>query len=748
MADDQIDLLLLQERCRKDPISYRDEYTWQQRHFAALLASARLQPSEPSRRLAEVSSFMGAVAHCYGNDMEGLVPQIANFLSENVLIMHVDLRRSLVRLLGLLRARNAADATIVIPLFFRLLECNDKALRRMLHGHIVSDIKKMNTSGHCSRRVLQTFLFAMMEDPSPVLVKRSLHVLVDLFRKRIWNDAKCANMIANACFHPTTAVAIIATKFVLDSESKEGDVESDDEDEGRDAQGHPTNPSPKVKDSRRAADMWKAYNMTAKKSSKKRKRMERVINRVTRIKKSSSATNEQNARHPALEAMMLLHDPQTFTERLFTDLQSRRKKERYETRLIFINLISRLIGTHKLILFTFYPFLQRYLQPSQPEVTRVLAYLTQACHDMLPPDVLHPILKGLADTFVSERSSPIAMAAGINSIRAICARVPLAILDQPDADEEMLAEEESALLLDLVQYKAHKDKGVSMAGRSLLGLYREVCPALLAKKDRGKAGAEAVQRGAPAKVRAYGEHIYATGVEGAELLNLPSDPEESGNDAGESDDEPNSPPDGVPVQTEEPSGDGDISAVDGKDSDADGEDDDSSASNSDEEVVEEEGDVEEGEEGEEGGKNRPISEIVEEGVREVDPSNTMNGRKDESEILSNADYARIRARQAARAVSESVLTRNTGDAVDPDDIQGPVKRARRTLSERLESVIEGREGREFGSRKGKDKGGGSTNKKKLKTKSNSMVIHKRRTRAKKTGRREKQLARRRKRDYK
>lgn len=137
----------------------------------------------------------------------------------------------------------------------------------------------------------------------------------------------------------------------------------------------------------------------------------------------------------------------------------------------------------------------------------MLAYLTQACHDMLPPDVLHPILKGLADTFVFELRSSVAMAAGINSIRAICARVPLAILDQPDADAEMVAEEESALLLDLVQYKAHKDKGVCMAGRSLLGLYLEVCPALLAKKDRGKGGAEAVLRGAPAKVRVYGEHI-------------------------------------------------------------------------------------------------------------------------------------------------------------------------------------------------------------------------------------------------
>lgn len=751
MDQENGELLLLQERCRKDPSSYYDEFISQRRHFDALLSAACLSPSDASPRLAAVASFMGAVAHCYGKEGESVGPAIATFLSESGPAMHPDLRRSLVRLLGLLRARKAADANVIIPLFFRLLACNDKNLRRMLHGHIVSDIKKIQASGHSSRRSLQTFLFGMMEDPSEVLVKRSLHVLVDLFRKKIWNDAKCANMIANACFHPSTPVAIIATRFILDSESKDEGGDSDEDD------GDMPNSVRKSHDGQRAAEMWKVFNMTGKKTSKKRKRMEKTIGRLTRTKTSTStsAISESNASHPAFEAMMLLNDPQEFSERLFKDLQTKRRKESYENRLIFINLISRLVGTHQLILFNFYPFLQRYLQPSQPEVTRVLAYLTQACHDLVPSDVLHPILRGLADTFVSERSSPPAMAAGINSIRAICARVPLAILDEENEDLPK-EEQESPLLEDLVQYKTSKDKGVMMAARSLISLYREVHPGLLHKRDRGRAGTEAVQKGQAVIVKSYGEQRYATGVDGVELLAKDSDCESD--DEVEDDDLEVNKKRSQHVDEDE-AGDQE-NGNNGEELNSDEEEEEVAKCEGEDEGKdsEVEGAVEESDDGEDDSGDE-ISNAGVDGFKSVGAEDDIkastevddgskNKRVDEIEILTNEDFAKIRARKAAQDLGLSSLTRDTGDAVDPDELQGPIKRERRNLQERMASVLEGREGREkFGSQRGKNKGGGSTNKKKLKTKSNSMVIHKRRKKSK-ISRRDKQISKRAKRDYK
>lgn len=793
--------MVLQQRCRRDPLSYRDDFLTQRRHFDALLAAAAERPSDPCPRLPDVASFLGAVAHRF--DAPPLAPPVARLLDHAAPTMHPDSRRALVKLLALLRARAAADPAVVIPLFFRLLACNDKTLRRMLHGHIVSDVKKLHASGHPCRRQLQTFLFAMVDDRSEVLVKRCLHVLVDLFRKNIWHDPKCVNMIAKACFHPAMPVALIACKFMLDSESKDEDPDSDDDDDD-DGDDDVPESAKRARDGQKAADMWKAFNMTGKKSSKKRKHMARIINRVTRRKSSvtEGPVSERKPGHPSLQAMMLLNDPQDFAERLFTDLQTRRRKESFENRLVLINLISRLVGTHELILFNFYPFLQRYLQPAQQDVTRILAYLTQACHEKVPSDVLHPILRGLADKFVSERSSPPSVAAGINTIRAICARVPLAILDEEN-EYKPESKQEAPLLEDLVQYKTSKDKGVVMAARSLIALYREVQPGLLHKKDRGRQGAEAVQKGQYGTAKAYGELQYATGVDGVELLakgdsdddsQFSDDDEEAdegGSEAAEADQEPTGGLEGGGSDTPalpprkrkrredaaDRRGSGEnknintCSGVAGgkpdkpEDGDAQEEGDEERESDEEQEGVEDlegDGDQEGDEERREENSDQDIDAEEKgqgnDGKRETEgvlPSGVEGAegeskpRIDELEILSNQDFAKIRARKAAEAIGVSVRTKNTGKAVDPNELQGPVKRERQTLAERMESVLQGREGREkFGSRKGLKKGGGSTNKKKLKTKSNSMVIHKRRSRSKKLSRREKQLAGRKRKDYK
>ena len=55
------------------------------------------------------------------------------------------------------------------------------------------------------------------------------------------------------------------------------------------------------------------------------------------------------------------------------------------------------------------------------------------------------VIKTIANNFISDRNSGEVMAVGLNSVREICARCPLAM--------------EEDLLQDLAQYKTHKDKG-------------------------------------------------------------------------------------------------------------------------------------------------------------------------------------------------------------------------------------------------------------------------------------------------
>ena len=69
---------------------------------------------------------------------------------------------------------------------------------------------------------------------------------------------------------------------------------------------------------------------------------------------------------------------QSFAERLFSRLQRSGGGEKFEARLAVMGLLSRVIGVHRLLLLNFYPFLQKYLQPHQRDVTQLLAALVQA----------------------------------------------------------------------------------------------------------------------------------------------------------------------------------------------------------------------------------------------------------------------------------------------------------------------------------------------------------------------------------
>ncbi|KAK1861709.1 hypothetical protein I4F81_004290 [Pyropia yezoensis] len=448
----QEDLQLLQRRCRTDPASYAAEYETALRHYEALLASVTLSPSAPAERLEELLSFMAAVCPGYPASVPRVVPPLLALLSDAGPVLSAPLRRAAVRSLALLRAKGVADGGAILPLFFRLLACADKPLRAALHGHIVADIKR-SARGGVPARASQAFLFGMLTDPSEVLVKRSLHVLCDLYSRGVWADARTANVVAGALFHPSPTPAVVAARFLLGTWRRvvpgaDGGTGGLDEEEAEAA----------------AAAV------------------------------GADGSGFGGDAEPPLAA---LYDPQEVAERLFADIRGRRKRESFDTRLLLLNLLTRLVGFHRLLLLGVYPYLQRYLQPHQESVPAVLACLVQGVHERVPPEELHPLIRALADNFVCDRSSVEAIATGLNAIRATPSD------DDDDAASVATAttagagaEATSALLADLIEYRHHRDKGVTAAARGLVVLYRRVHPGLLDRRVRGKEVASALAAGA------------------------------------------------------------------------------------------------------------------------------------------------------------------------------------------------------------------------------------------------------------
>merc|ERR1712000_94021 len=123
--------------------------------------------------------------------------------------------------------------------------------------------------------------------------------------------------------------------------------------------------------------------------------------------------------------MEILRDPQDFCEKLFSRL--RRTNERFEVRILMMALISRLIASHSLLLPSFYPFLQKYMQPHQKYCTQILALGAQASHNLVDPDVLSPLVRSIANHFISDRCSNEEMTVGLNTVREIFMRAPLCL---------------------------------------------------------------------------------------------------------------------------------------------------------------------------------------------------------------------------------------------------------------------------------------------------------------------------------
>jgi protein SDA1 len=99
----------------------------------------------------------------------------------------------------------------------------------------------------------------------------------------------------------------------------------------------------------------------ASSKKKKQKTLKRTIKTMQRKER-----NADKAIDSRFAAMQLINDPQAFAELLFGKLQVGHMS--YDTKMLCILMMCRIIGMHQLIMLNVYPFLQRYIQPSQLEV--------------------------------------------------------------------------------------------------------------------------------------------------------------------------------------------------------------------------------------------------------------------------------------------------------------------------------------------------------------------------------------------
>ncbi|XP_063878037.1 protein SDA1 homolog [Scylla paramamosain] len=679
----------LQNLIKRDPASYREEFERQHSVYQALCVIFEQNPTVYNNDLHQVVTFLSQVAQCYQDKLSGFPQELSVLLKRHSTVLHPEMRMSFVKALMLLRNKNLLSPTDLHILFFQLLQCQDKNLRKFLKQHIVTDIKNINARSKNAKlnKELQNFMHEMLSSRHAVAAKTSLDVMIELYHKKVWNDAKTVNTIVTACFSKVTKIMVTTLKFFIGRDEEEGGEESDSNSDSDDEE---------EKKSVKATMMAMRVNKKTKKKQKKIDKAKAAVKKSQKDKKTKENFD--------FSALHLIHDPQSLAERLYRRLE--KMNERFEVKLMTMNFISRLIGIHQLYLPNFYPLVNRFLFPHQREVTKVMVFAAQAAHPLVPPDDLSPVLRTLADNFVTERYSSEVMAMGLNAIRELCARNPYCMSGD--------------LLQDLTQYKTHKDKGVMMAARSLIALFRDKNPELLFKKDRGAP----TELGVEKRQENFGENRAIDYIPGAEILAFKTDGDEG---LGTSDDE------------------SDDNWVDMDDDDSD--DDDESKPDAKKEKQDKDEDGEDDNKGDEEEKEKVFS--AKEALKEVMKLTAEERAQKAADIacsrfLTDEDFARIAATQAAKRVEKftksSKKKKRGRKRKAPDDAEGSgsgelvslkniemiYKKRKHDKDARMESVAMGREGREkYGMKKGRmNPNASTTNREKIKGKSFMMLKHK------------------------
>lgn len=368
-------------------------------------------------------------------------------------------------------------------LFPLLISTHSKSLRTLLYQKCLSDIRTSNskTTNHRLNRTFQTVLYNLLtSDRTSSKGLWVVKITRELWKRQIWTDSKAVEIMKEASLADNEKVIIGGVRFFLGGDKEREDLEDESSDD--------------------AVDMGKLKHQAGinKKTKKKARQMDNAVAMVKRKERKKKQPHPLN-----FSAFHLLHDPQGFAEALFSKhLQNSKSRLNLEQKLLVLQLVTRLIGLHKLTVTSQYSYFIKYLTPRQPFVTSFLASLAQATHNLVPPDVLEPLVQKIANEFVSEAAAAEVASAGLNAIREICVRQPLAMND--------------TLLQDLVMYRKSKDKAVMMAAKGLLGLYRDVRPEMLKKRDRGKDAAMGLRSG-ERKEQRFGEEAVGN-IEGLELL--------------------------------------------------------------------------------------------------------------------------------------------------------------------------------------------------------------------------------------
>ena len=685
-------LPILQDKINRDKTSYKEEFYKILKIFKEQFEILLLFPNKNIKNFKELLLFFSHISNSFPNELEFIRRDLPQIISDNYLIIPHEMRLSIVDSLNLLQKKNLLSPLITIPLFFNLIKCNDKILRKKVTDFIISNLKNINENHKNSEinKKIQNLCEKLLRDSNQKLARKTLNIMIILYKKKIWNDSRLINCIANAITIKDIKMAnAICLFFLSDFDTEEISTSSEEE----------------------LDELKNKYKLLGKANNRKTKARKSKLKQLMKsIERRENRKNKNKNINKDFMPIDLIHDPLKFCQELYKKVNSFQTGN-FNYKIVCIRLLGRILGRHKLIMDNYFNLMINFMKSDQKDIESILASLAEACHDLIPPTEIEPIIKKLFDNFINDTFPPNYITIGLKTLMEITERCPYCLNDG-----------EFSVVNDL---RGFKNKSVSNAARAIVNLYKE-------RKENNENFD-------------YGNNKIDYGIEGIELLKkLEKKPKDykmeeeeildekqlkklkalkikyaaeliQHKKVGVTDDDINEMA-------------GDKKSIHKKYEEDENEEENEEEEGELEEIEDEEGELEEIEDEE----NEEEEDEKEENKKE---NNKKSIELDENEEEEDFELEEISSNESEEIELDSSEIENESSSYDRDEAQGfidpdKLKEYHLTRKEKFEKIRANKEEKEKYVHQRKEKGGGTTNKEKEKNKPFMMVIGKKRLRSK------------------
>ena len=176
-----------QDRVKRDKESYKEEFLKILKKFEEQFTIFLFDPSRKIKGFKELLMFFAHLSHLFKSETEFIPKGLCKIISENYLTIPHEVRLTIVDSLSIMCKSGILSLLEVIPLFFNLMRCQDKILRKRLTDYIISALTKVNEK-HKNVNInknIQNFCEKLLEDPNKKLARKTLNIIVNLYQKKI-----------------------------------------------------------------------------------------------------------------------------------------------------------------------------------------------------------------------------------------------------------------------------------------------------------------------------------------------------------------------------------------------------------------------------------------------------------------------------------------------------------------------------------------------------------------------------------